>query len=161
MFSEIKWLFHYTLTFYFFVSDSIWKWHTIFVYYICGIEESKVIQENLCYIILYVNRNNCTVKNLFIVCLLFQKGMTTLRTPFINLFIIPFFRRLFSWKYFILYQFSTGLFCGRVFMLFYSSIKLYVGLFLILVWSLTCWSWPTNVTSVNVSAIARVSYFQR
>ena len=49
-----------------FVSASIWKWHAIFTYSIYGIEEIDVSWEKLCYIIWYLKRNNCVVKNIFI-----------------------------------------------------------------------------------------------
>ena len=68
-----------------FYSASSCKWNAIFVYSIYGIEESDVSGENLYYIIWYLKRKKCIVKNLFIMCLLLQRGINT---PWIPLIII-------------------------------------------------------------------------
>ena len=48
--------FHETLTFINFVSDFIWEWHDLFMYFIYAIEESDASQEHLCYVIWYLKR---------------------------------------------------------------------------------------------------------
>ena len=47
------------------------------MYSIYGIDESNAGQENLCYIICYLKRNNCALKTIFIVCLLLLRVITT------------------------------------------------------------------------------------
>ena len=64
--------------------------------------------ENLWYIICYLNRNNCVVKTIIIVCLLLQKWMATSWTPLTTIFLAPFFRCLFNLWYFTPSQFATG-----------------------------------------------------
>ena len=80
------------LIFIHFVSDSIWKWHALLMYPIYSIEESDVSRENICYIIRYVKENNLVMKNIFIVCLLLQRRMTTEWSPLINICCSPFLR---------------------------------------------------------------------
>ena len=77
-------------SFYSFFTASIWKRHTLFTYYMYCIEERNFSQENPWYNILYLNRNNRTVKNLFIVCLLLKIGINTTWSPLIPLFSITF-----------------------------------------------------------------------
>ena len=143
-----------------FVSASVWKCHALFRYYIHGIEEIDIIIENLCYTTWYLNRNNCVVKTIFIVCLLLQSGMNASRNPLTTIFIVPFFGHLFIWQDFTLSWFSTGLLCWWSFMLSYEFIKLNVKLLLISVWCLTCWERPTYIMLVNVLAITSVYLFQ-
>ena len=89
-----KWLGNDYLTFCSFFSASVWKWHAPFMYSIYGIQESDVSQENIYYIIWYLKRNNCVLKNIFIVYLLLQRGLKTSLIPLITLFYITFLRTL-------------------------------------------------------------------
>ena len=72
-----KWLDNETLTFYSFC----FSFHLEVTWYLCVFHlwyrRNWCQSENLCYIIWYLERNNCVVKTLFIVCLLLQRGMTT------------------------------------------------------------------------------------
>ena len=106
--------------------------------------------ENLCYIIWYLNGNNWVVKNIFIVCLLLPRGMTTSWIPLINIFIVPFFGHLFIWIYLNMYKILTGSFFWQALIPLNKFIKLHVWLLLIPVWCLICWARPENVTLVNV-----------
>ena len=86
-----KWLGHNTLIFYLivwlyvldvngfvmalllfihFYSSSSWKWHDLLMYSIYGIVKNDVSWENIHYILWYIKRNNCIVKNILIVWLL-------------------------------------------------------------------------------------------
>ena len=132
-FSERNWFFMKIFPFINCVSTSIWKWHAIVVYSIYGIYESNASRENLCYIIWYINRNNCVVKNILIICLLLKMLMTTswsrLKTLCTCIFLQTF---IFIWRHFTMSQFSTGLFHWWEFMILHVFDNLHVCSFDIL-----------------------------
>ena len=66
-----------------FVSASVWKGHTIFMYYIYSIEENNVSQENPYYIIWYLKINNCIVKTI-LSCVYNCEGNYHVTKPFNN-----------------------------------------------------------------------------
>ena len=105
-----KWLPHETLPFYSFIPTSIWKWHSLVMYLIYGIEEINISWENLCCIIWYINRNSRVLKTIIIMCLLLQRGMTTPWIPLITLCYSPFL-----WMFIYLGTFhSVAIFNGLI-----------------------------------------------
>ena len=145
-----KRLFHDTLNFYaccFSLNLEVtWSLNVFHLWYI----GKRCQQRKNISIIWYLKRNNCIVKNIFIVCLLLPRGMTTSWIPLINIFIVPFFGHLFIWIYLNMYKILTGSFFWQALIPLNKFIKLHVWLLLIPVWCLICWARPENVTLVNV-----------
>ena len=52
------------------------------------------------------------------------------------------------------------LYCCLLFIILHEFIKWHVQLFLIDIWCLTCRTWPTNITLVNISDITSIYYPQ-
>ena len=102
---------------------------------------------------MYVKRNNCTMKTIFIMCLLLLGEWSRQEALYLLFVIVTFFANLFIWWDITLYQFSTGPFHWRVFMILHAFVNLSMLLILIRVWCLNYWVWPTNVTLVNISDI--------
>ena len=89
-----KWICRDSLIFIHFPA-SIWKWHALVMYYIYGIEEIEVSGENLCSIICYIcKEKQIHCENIFIVCLLLHRGISTSWRPLIALCYIPLLRKL-------------------------------------------------------------------
>ena len=61
MFWERNEFFITLVIFIYFSSASSWKWHALIMYYIYGIEENNISQENLYSMIWYLTRNNCVL----------------------------------------------------------------------------------------------------
>ena len=136
MFSERKWFFVTIIIFIEFVSASIWKWHSLFMYSIYGIEEIDTSQENICYIFVFKDKQQHN-KNSLIVCLLLKRGLTMTWIPFIIICYSPFL-----WTFIYLMRFHSfsmfkSLFLLVRVMLLHTFIKLNVWLILIHVWCLT------------------------
>ena len=89
---------------------SIWKWHTIFMYLIYGIEGKQCQSRKPMLYYLDSKDKQLYCENYFYRVFIIISGMTTSWSLLINICIVPLLGRLFSWWYFTLSQFSTGLF---------------------------------------------------
>ena len=97
---------------------------------------------------MYVNRNNCVVKTIFVVFFIGR----AVRTSWISLIALCY--SLFLWMFITLtkshsFSFSAGLFFWWAFF-YYMRFLTYMA----------CWLWPANCTLVNVSYITSVSLLQ-
>ena len=134
------------------------KGNALIVYFIFAIEVSDSSQENLCYIIWYVKRNNCVLNTVFILCLLMSRGLIMSLSRRITVCYSPFLWMFIHLGTCTLPQCTKGLFHWWAFKLLPVFIHLHVCLLLIRVLCPTCWEWPTNITLVNSLSITRVCY---
>ena len=138
-----------------FGSDTILSCTPFMVYMIStAVDKTSVLLFGI-----YIKINNCIVKTFYRVFIT-EKGNCHVMNHLTNIFLVPFFGRLFICQYFTMYQLSTGLFYWWKFMLLHVFIQLHVYLFLIRVWCLTWRAWSMNVKMVNSSAITSVCYLQ-
>ena len=97
-----KWICNDTLSFYSFVSDYVWNWHVIVIYFMYGIEESNVIRENIFYNIWYIFREKqLRCENVFYCVFMTVRGTNTSWKPLI------FFLNPFIWTFISLIIFHS------------------------------------------------------